>query len=69
MIYSKKEGRYPVQKHDERGLMGTLRYAPPFAATTYSQFVDSEQYVIAEFKFGHGPIEFSNVKIGSASCP
>ncbi|MGX9390504.1 host specificity factor TipJ family phage tail protein [Nitrobacteraceae bacterium UC4446_H13] len=45
-------------------ILGTMRYAPPFAATTYTQIIDDDQYLIASFNFGHGPIAFSDIKLG-----
>lgn len=46
---------------------GTTRYAPPFAATSYTEIVGDWQYVRALFNFGYGPVSISDVRIGDTS--
>ncbi len=48
-------------------VMGTHRYAPPFAATSYTEVVGDWQYVRALFTFGYGPLELSDFRIGETS--
>lgn len=45
-------------------LLGYHRYAPPYAATSYTEIIGDDQYVIALFNFGHGPLNFYNHKLG-----
>ena len=44
--------------------LGHHRYAPPFAATSYSQIAGDEQDVVALFCFGYGPLDISDIRIG-----
>jgi len=43
---------------------GAMRYAPPFAATSYSEIVDDQQYIRALFTPGYGPSRISDLRIG-----
>lgn len=43
------------------------RYAPPFAARSYTEIVGYRQYVRALFVFGGGPLWLSDFPIGAAS--
>ncbi|MEM6381642.1 MAG: phage tail protein [Pseudomonadota bacterium] len=45
-------------------LLGRIRYAPPYAATPYTEIVGDEQYVRAAFLVGYGEVEISSLKIG-----
>lgn len=44
--------------------MGRLRYAPPYAAASYTEIVGNDQYVRALFCFGDGPLHLSAFQIG-----
>ena len=48
-------------------VLGTHRYAPPFAATSYTEIVGDWQYVRALFTFGYGPLSITDVRIGETS--
>lgn len=48
-------------------IMGKVRYAPPFAATTYTEIVGDLQYIRAIFCCGYGPLTFSDFRIGETS--
>ncbi|QND46697.1 phage tail protein (plasmid) [Rhizobium lusitanum] len=48
-------------------LMGKVRYAPPFAAGSYTEIVGDLQYIRAIFNFGYGPVTFSEYRIGETS--
>lgn len=48
-------------------LMGKVRYAPPFAAPSYTEIVGDIQYIRAVFNFGYGPISLTDFKIGDTS--
>lgn len=45
-------------------VLGRMRYAPPFAASTYSEIVGDQQFVRALFMVGHGPVRISDFRIG-----
>lgn len=45
-------------------ILGTHRYAPPFAATTYTEVIGDDQFVIAAFLIGHGPLNLRNHRLG-----
>lgn len=45
-------------------ILGTHRYAPVYAAPPYTQIIGNDQYVIAAFLFGHGPLNFTNHRLG-----
>lgn len=47
--------------------MGTHRYAPPFAATSWTEVVGDWQYVRALFTFGYGLVELTDFRIGETS--
>ncbi|WP_320200489.1 TipJ family phage tail tip protein [Agrobacterium sp. rho-13.3] len=47
--------------------LGTMRYAPPFAAYTYSEIVGDWQYLRCLFCFGYGPLSLSGFQIGDTS--
>ncbi|MCZ4259214.1 hypothetical protein O4H53_27075, partial [Sulfitobacter sp. G21635-S1] len=40
-------------------LFGKHRYAPPFAATSWTEIVGDQQYVRALFCLGYGPLRIS----------
>ncbi|WP_299482065.1 hypothetical protein [uncultured Roseibium sp.] len=44
---------------------GEHRYAPPFAARSYTEIVGDIQYIRALFVFGPGPVNLSEFKIGT----
>ena len=48
-------------------VMGRIRMAPPFAATSYTEVIGNNQYVRAIFCFGPGPMQISDLKIGDTS--
>ncbi|SCB18566.1 TipJ family phage tail tip protein [Rhizobium lusitanum] len=48
-------------------IMGKVRYAPPFAATSHTEIVGDLQYIRALFYFGYGPLSFSDFRIGETS--
>ncbi len=45
-------------------LFGKHRYAPPFAATSWTEIVGDQQYVRALFCLGYGPLRISDLRIG-----
>ncbi len=45
-------------------ILGKVRFAPPYAATPYTQAVGDERYVVASFLLGYGPIAVRNWRIG-----
>jgi len=45
-------------------VLGTHRFAPPYAATPYTEIVGDDQYVVAAFLFGFGKKEISNLRLG-----
>tara|TARA_R110002049_G_scaffold73362_3_gene189789 strand:+ start:22266 stop:25559 length:3294 start_codon:yes stop_codon:yes gene_type:complete len=47
--------------------VGKHRYAPPFAAQTYTEVTGDEQYVRALFCFGYGPLRITDLRIGDTS--
>lgn len=47
--------------------LGTVRYAPPFGAYTYSEIVGDWQYLRCLFCFGYGPLSLSGFQIGDTS--
>lgn len=55
-------------RHDPGGavpvVLGTHRYAPPFAATSWSEIVGDWQYVRAAFAFGYGRLALSDFRLG-----
>lgn len=71
----KPENRYTISgwrnRLDPDGavpqIFGTMRYAPPFAARSYTQVIGDWQYVVAAFCFGYGPVQLTDFKIGETS--
>lgn len=47
-----------------RSILGKHRYAPIYAAPSYTQIVGDDQYVVAAFLFGHGPLNLTNHRLG-----
>lgn len=45
-------------------VLGTVRYAPPFGAYTYTEIVGDWQYLVCLFCFGYGPLSLSGFRIG-----
>lgn len=45
-------------------VLGTVRYAPPFGAYTYTEIVGDWQYLVCLFCFGYGPLNLSGFRIG-----
>lgn len=45
-------------------VLGTVRYAPPFGAYTYTEIVGDWQYLVCMFCFGYGPLNLSGFRIG-----
>lgn len=58
-------------KYDPGGVvpfvLGTMRYAPPFAATPYTEIVGNDQYVRALFCLGEGEITIDDMRLGETS--
>lgn len=48
-------------------VLGTMRYAPPFAARPYTEIVGDDQYVRAVFVVGEGEVDISDIRIGETS--
>lgn len=48
-------------------VLGKVRYAPPFAALTYTEIRGDWQYLRTAFTFGYGPLSLSDFKIGETS--
>lgn len=48
-------------------VLGGLRYAPPFIASSWTEIVGDWQYIRAAFLFGEGPVELSDFRIGDTS--
>lgn len=48
-------------------VLGRHRYAPPFAAYSYTEIVGDLQYVRAVFTFGYGRLALSDFRIGETS--
>lgn len=47
-------------------ILGRHRYAPPYAAVPYTEVIGDDQFVIAAFLFGHGPLALSSHQLGDA---
>lgn len=45
-------------------ILGKHRYAPPYAAPSYTQTIGDDQYCVAAFLFGHGPLNLTNHRLG-----
>ena len=48
-------------------VLGRIRYAPPFAAMSYTEIVGDQQYIRAIFNFGYGPLVLDDFRIGETS--
>lgn len=48
-------------------LLGRVRYAPPFAARSWTEIAGDNQYVHALFTFGEGPLDLTDFRIGETS--
>lgn len=48
-------------------VLGQIRYAPPFAALSYSEIVGDWQYIRSAFNFGEGQVGISDIRIGETS--
>lgn len=48
-------------------VLGRIRYAPPFAATSYTEIVGDWQYIRALFVFGYGELELGGFWIGETA--
>lgn len=48
-------------------VLGRERFAPPYAARPYTEVIGDDQYVIASFNFGYGPLEIDNHRLGDNS--
>ena len=48
-------------------VLGQIRYAPPFAASSWTEIVGDWQYVRAIFNFGEGPLALTDFRIGETS--
>jgi len=48
-------------------VLGELRYAPPFAARSWTEIIGDWQYVHAYFNFGEGQLELSEFRIGETA--
>lgn len=69
------QNRYTIQgwrnRLDPNGavpqVLGTVRYAPPFAARSWTEIVGDFQYVRALFTFGYGPLHLTDFRLGETS--
>lgn len=48
-------------------VLGTMRYAPPFAAPPYTEIVGDWQYVRAVFTLGEGEVQIDDMRLGETS--
>ena len=48
-------------------VLGTMRYAPPFAARPYTEIVGDDQYLRSLFVFGEGQLDIDDLRIGETS--
>lgn len=48
-------------------VLGTMRYAPPFAATPYTEIVGDDQYVRCLFCLGEGEVAIDDMRLGETS--
>lgn len=48
-------------------VLGSLRYAPPFAAMSWSEIDGDQQYIRSMFLFGEGRLSLSDFRIGETS--
>lgn len=71
----KPENRYTISgfrnRLDPGGavpmVLGQVRYAPPFAARSWSEIVGDWQYIRALFVVGYGPIDTTDFRLGETS--
>ncbi len=45
-------------------ILGAHRFAPPYAALPYTEIAGDDQYIVALFNFGYGPLAISNIRLG-----
>jgi hypothetical protein len=45
-------------------ILGKHRYAAVYAAPSYTQVIGDDQYCVAAFLFGHGPLALTNLRLG-----
>ncbi|HBU15724.1 MAG: phage tail protein [Rhodobacteraceae bacterium GWE1_64_9] len=48
-------------------VLGRIRYAPPFAAMSWTEIVGDLQYIRSLFSFGYGPLNLTDFRIGETS--
>ncbi|WP_353429039.1 host specificity factor TipJ family phage tail protein [Paracoccus denitrificans] len=48
-------------------VLGSIRYAPPYAARPYTEIVGDWQYIRALFVFGEGELQLTDFRIGETS--
>lgn len=48
-------------------ILGKHRYAPPFAATPWTEISRNDQYIRSMFCVGYGPVRISDIRIGDTS--
>jgi hypothetical protein len=46
-------------------IFGQHRVTPPYAAGAYSELIDNDQYIIAHFIWGVGPLDISDIRLGT----
>ena len=71
----KRENRYAIggwrNTLDPDGAIpvvaGEIRYAPPFAALSYTEIVGNWQYIRSLFVFGYGELDLTDFRIGETS--
>jgi len=64
-VYSISNFRNDVRRDEPIPyVQGQHRYAPPYAAGSYTEIVGDNQYIRAMFCFGYGPLKLDNFKIG-----
>ncbi|WP_121064746.1 TipJ family phage tail tip protein [Chachezhania antarctica] len=69
------ENRYSISsirnRADPNGavpvILGQIRFAPPFAALSYSEIVGDWQYLRSAFNLGEGQLSLSDLRIGETS--
>ena len=61
------KNRVPSAQDVVPWIAGKHRYAPPFAATSYTEIVGDHQYIRALFTFGYGPVLLSDFRLGDTS--
>jgi predicted phage tail protein len=45
-------------------VLGEHRFAPPYAALPYTEIVGNDQYLVALFNLGYGPLSINDVRLG-----